>query len=51
MEERRKWKTVDTRKCHNCKGVGFVEAGEIKSKCYYCNGAGTRTSYYGADKY
>lgn len=38
------------RKCHNCKGSGYVEGGNIRGKCYYCNGTGTRNVYYGKNK-
>jgi hypothetical protein len=42
----------ETKKCKNCKGTGFVEQKERKSKCYFCNGLGykypdEKGNYYG----
>ena len=51
MKDRQTYRRItDTRKCHNCKGVGFVEGGQIRAKCYYCKGTGIRNVYYGQNK-
>jgi len=38
------------RKCHNCRGSGFVTGNTYKGVCYYCQGKGYRSSHYGIDK-
>lgn len=32
--------------CHNCDGVGMVEGGYRKGRCYYCNGEGVRRGIF-----
>ncbi len=41
--------TNEDKKCHNCKGVGKVQGGNVRSDCYYCRGKGFRTKSYGRD--
>lgn len=43
-------RNMKERKCHNCKGLGLVTGKERKSICYYCNGKGSRSNYYGKDE-
>jgi RecJ-like exonuclease len=37
------------RKCHNCKGTGYVKFKDGETLCYYCRGKGFRYNKYGRD--